>query len=1045
MLFRQTPSADEVIAMRRCPTGAFRAAWVALLGAAALCAARPVNAQSPFVPYYGKNLVHYGKFDWQIYTTDHFEIYYYTEVKTHLERVAGYAESAYQTVSADLKHDLAFKVPLIIFKTYVDFEQENVIPGAVQEGVAAFAEPTRNRMLLPLDEPPDLLYRTITHELTHIFEFDIIPQSLIGREDPLWINEGLSDYMTGYWTPLDLATVRDAAVADIVPKMSKLQGYGNFSNPRLIYNLGHAAFEFMESRFGKEGIRQFLFSLRKSVGGGGDGAFEEAFKLKADEFDQQFEKYLKDRFKPFRDKERPMDYGRDLAPNPEKTRFTNALTAEPSPTGDLMAVVTGNRRDQEYDIVLVSAKDGQVVRNLTPGFDQDMGFRYLSIPGGRWNTVPWLTWGPGGDRIGFIARFGKSKGIVIQDVVTRKVLQKIDLPNVDEPESPCFSPDGKTLVFSALQNAKSDIFQVSIATGEVTNLTQDPFYNYGPVFSPDGQTLIYLARISGNEKLFRLNLADRKRTQLTFGTHDDTSARFLDADTIVFSSTAVDPAQAIDPDVARNGNIYNLWTLGLKTGELKQYTDALGANLSPIILKESKGSRVAFITYYKGEYGLHTVELAKPLKAVATADFGAPGPIIDFQAPLTHTLVSENVRKKKRFEKMYMQGRPSFTAGVTNSGDLFGGTEISLTDVLGDHRFDFTAGAIMQYTTFAGSYMNLSKRFQYAVQGIYQKTFYYGTNPYYYDPLLQPYVSRDNAESTQAIWGGGVYGIYPLDAFRRIELNAGFYHQSNAYNDQVTADAASAYPGYGYSNFSGSLMPLAATFVQETTVFREFGPLSGNTVRAMFEYAPPAGSLMSRQTIDGDFRYYQRLAGSGVLGFRLRTFKSWGDYPSYLYFGGTSEMRGYEYYEFAGQNALFGNVELRFPLVEAMLTPIGVLGGIRGVFFFDIGAGWFPGQDFKFWTSSSESYQKQIAAYVDENGALVGIYEPAVTVSGFRLRDARASYGLGVETFILGLPLHFDWAWRTTFNDGWENALYGAAAAEQWRKAKFQFWIGYDW
>ena len=30
-----------------------------------------------------------------------------------------------------------------------------------------------------------------------------------------------------------------------------------------------------------------------------------------EEFDQQFEKYLKDRFKPFRDKERPADYGRE--------------------------------------------------------------------------------------------------------------------------------------------------------------------------------------------------------------------------------------------------------------------------------------------------------------------------------------------------------------------------------------------------------------------------------------------------------------------------------------------------------------------------------------------------------------------------------------------------------------------------------------------------------------------------------------------------------------------------------------------------------------
>src|SRR5215470_391709 len=67
-------------------------------------------AQTPFVPYYGKNNIHYDKFDWQIYTTDHFEIFFYPELKQHIERVAGYAESAYQQISADLKHDLSTKV-----------------------------------------------------------------------------------------------------------------------------------------------------------------------------------------------------------------------------------------------------------------------------------------------------------------------------------------------------------------------------------------------------------------------------------------------------------------------------------------------------------------------------------------------------------------------------------------------------------------------------------------------------------------------------------------------------------------------------------------------------------------------------------------------------------------------------------------------------------------------------------------------------------------------------------------------------------------------
>src|SRR3712207_50353 len=66
--------------------------------------AQRTYAQTPFVPYFGKNSIHYDRFDWHIYLTDHFEIYYYPELEQHLERIAGYAESAYQQVSSDLHH-----------------------------------------------------------------------------------------------------------------------------------------------------------------------------------------------------------------------------------------------------------------------------------------------------------------------------------------------------------------------------------------------------------------------------------------------------------------------------------------------------------------------------------------------------------------------------------------------------------------------------------------------------------------------------------------------------------------------------------------------------------------------------------------------------------------------------------------------------------------------------------------------------------------------------------------------------------------------------
>jgi hypothetical protein len=1017
------------------------------------------SAQTPFVPYYNKNRVKYDHFKWRIYTTDHFEIYYYPDVEQHLERVTSYAESAYQQVSGDLKHDLAFKVPLVLYKTQSEFQQQNIDPGEVPEGVLAFAEPYRDRMVLPIDEPSDALYRLITHELTHIFEFDIIPRTLLRRGLPLWVDEGLSDYMTGYWNPFDLMSVRDAAIADIIPAMSDFQGV-QFADGRLPYNLGHAAFEFIESKWGKEGLRQFLFALRKSVIGGGDSAYEEAFKLKPDEFDEQFDKYLKDRFKPFRDKERPADYGRDLAPKREKTPYVSVVSIEPSPSGDLLAVAAGNRKDQELDIILISTKDGKVIRNLTGGFNTGFGFEYIATPGGfRGNAVPWMSWSPAGDRIAYFVRKEKYKTLVLQNVLNRNIEKRFDLKSVDMPESPDISPDGKQIAFAGLRNAVGDIFVLDIDTGQVKNVTSDDFGDYGPTWSPDGKSIVYLARVSANDKLFRVDLATGKKTQLTFGTHDDGTAQFLDADTIVFPSTATDPSLPTTPEVARNGNIYNVWTLNLKTNELKQYTDALGGNVSPVPLRdESKQQKIAFVTYYKGEYGIHTLPQKEALHTVANSDFGTPqdAPPGPFVAPLSHTLVKQNERPKGKFEKLFLEGRPPVNVGVTSGGNFFGGTAVTFTDVLGDQQFNLYAESVSQYRSLSLSYTNLSRRFQYALQGFSLTQFYYGNyGGYLYDPTI--FLDHDQALATQTMRGGLAFGIYPINRYARIELSGGLYQFQQKYNDEALQFYADQYQiaNYGQTIFAnGNILPLGAAYVRETTVFREYGPLSGGTLRVGYEYAPKMGSFLSRQTADVDARKYIRLATNGVLAFRFRGLKSWGDYPGYLYFGGNSEMRGYQYLEFIGNKAFFANAELRFPLIEAALTPLGVIGGLRAVAFANLGAAGFNNRSYNVWTKDPITV-KPIIGFVADPNAIQGaspVYGPDINVSGLRLVDGRASYGLGLETFALGFPIHFDWSWRTLLNRGWEDYVYsydalvdGVSSGSRWlRRPKFSVWIGYD-
>jgi hypothetical protein len=110
--------------------------------------------------------------------------------------------------------------------------------------------------------------------------------------------------------------------------------------------------------------------------GGGEEAYRNPFQISADDFDQQFDKYLKDRSsRSATASARPTTAATSRPIRNE--RLSERLLDRALPTGELFAVATGNGSDREMDIVLVSAKDGKVCTNLTSGFDQELGFEYL--------------------------------------------------------------------------------------------------------------------------------------------------------------------------------------------------------------------------------------------------------------------------------------------------------------------------------------------------------------------------------------------------------------------------------------------------------------------------------------------------------------------------------------------------------------------------------------------------------------------------------------------------------------------------------------------
>ena len=221
---------------------------------------------------------------------------------------------------------------------------------------------------------------------------------------------------------------------------------------------------------------------------------------------------------------------------------------------------------------------------------------------------------------------------------------------------------------------------------------------------------------------------------------------------------------------------------------------------------------------------------------------------------------------------------------------------------------------------------------QYALQGISSEQYFYGLGAYFVPSAA--FLSRDDAIATRRSDGGSAIGIYPLDRFRRIELSAGVYNFRETFANEELQLQSDQY----------QLVAVRHDSVPEWLVHALRYPL--HTGNDGFPRIRPG----SRQQRHGRMGVRAWNGGVPVKAGRSKlmpgtTSGSWktacwhseagpsragAEFPDFIFFGGQGDMRGYDYLHFLGHKAFHGNVELRFPLVEAMATPIGILGGIRG-------------------------------------------------------------------------------------------------------------------
>ncbi|MFC2169854.1 hypothetical protein ACFLRM_04745 [Acidobacteriota bacterium] len=154
--------------------------------------------------YFGRNKVMYENFDFQVMKTEHFDIYFYSEMKEAALHAARMAERWYERLARMFNYDLRGRQPLILYSSSPHFQQTSVIPQAIGEGVGGVTEAIKRRIILPMGPSLKDSDHVIGHELVHAFQYDISAKSntSFGRitsptqQLPLWLIEGLAEYLS---------------------------------------------------------------------------------------------------------------------------------------------------------------------------------------------------------------------------------------------------------------------------------------------------------------------------------------------------------------------------------------------------------------------------------------------------------------------------------------------------------------------------------------------------------------------------------------------------------------------------------------------------------------------------------------------------------------------------------------------------------------------------------------------------------------------------------------------------------------------------------